>query len=83
MACFKIGKKESAVAEVTLPLSSNCNANLEAFENFPEFPMWEAILAMASTTCSLVASVVVGLNRTRLPASRGNTVNTEINVVQI
>lgn len=76
MASVRTGKKESAVAVVTLSLSSNCNASLEALENLAGFPMWAAIFAMASTTCSLVASVVVALNRTRFPACKDRIVGT-------
>lgn len=53
--------------EVTLPLCNSCRANLEALENFAELPICEAIFVIASMTCSLLASVVVGLKRTRFP----------------
>lgn len=53
--------------EVTLPLCNSCRANLEALQNFAELPICEAIFVIASMTCSLLASVVVGLKRTRFP----------------
>lgn len=58
--------------EVTLPLCNSCRANLEALQNFAELPICEAIFVIASMTCSLLASVVVGLKRTRFPPDTVN-----------